>query len=180
MGYHEGMATRYRFRVGEFERAFQGVPHVELLRGEVYQMSPIGPKHVFAVMRLDHRLKEALGNRALVAVQSPLRLSEDSEPEPDLMVLKPPLERYAERLPTPEDVLLLIEMADTSLPFDQEVKLPLYAEAGIPEVWLVNLQENLLEVHRDPRGGRYREIRLLSPEEAASPAAFPEVRLPWA
>jgi Uma2 family endonuclease len=174
------MATRYRFRVEEFERAFQGVPHVELLGGEVYQMSPIGPKHLYAVMRMDHRLREALGPKAVVAVQSPLRLFEDSEPEPDLLVLKPPLERYQDRLPTPEDVLLLVEVADTSLEFDREAKLPLYAEAGIPEVWLVNLKENLLEVYRDPRGGRYREIRLLSPEEEVSPTLLPEVSLRWA
>lgn len=143
-------------------------------------MGPIGPKHVHKVAQLDARLQEALKGKAVVAVQSPLRLSEDSEPEPDLMVLKPPLERYQDRLPTPEDVLLLVEVADTSLEFDREVKLPLYAEAGIPEVWLVNPKENLLEAHRDPRGGRYREIRLLSPEEEVSLSAFPEVRLPWA
>jgi Uma2 family endonuclease len=174
------MATRYRFRVEEFERAFQGVPHVELLRGEVYQMSPIGPKHVHKVAQLDARLQETLRGKAVVLVQSPLRLSEDSEPEPDLLVLKPPLERYQDRLPTPEDVLLLVEVADTSLEFDREAKLPLYAEAGIPEVWLVNLKENLLEVYRDPRGGRYREIRLLSPEEEVSPTLLPEVSLRWA
>ncbi|KGQ22339.1 Uma2 family endonuclease [Thermus filiformis] len=173
------MATRYRFTVEAFEKAFQGVPRVELLKGEVYQMSPTGPRHFVTVVRLDKRLQEALGERALVAVQSPLRLSQDSEPEPDLMVLKPPLERYAERLPTPEDVLLLVEVADTSLEHDREVKLPLYAEAGIPEVWLVNLKENLLEVHRHPREGRYREILLLSPEEAARPLAFPEVEVAW-
>ncbi|MFZ8814039.1 MAG: Uma2 family endonuclease [Thermus aquaticus] len=174
------MATRYRFRVEEFERAFQGVPHVELLRGEVYQMSPIGPKHVHKAAQLDARLQETLRGKAVVLVQSPLRLSEDSEPEPDLMVLRPPLDRYREKLPTPEDVLLLVEVADTSLEFDREVKLPLYAEAGIPEVWLVNLKENLLEVYRDPRGGRYREIRLLSPEEEVSPTLLPEVSLRWA
>ena len=174
------MATRYRFRVEEFERAFQGVPHVELLRGEVYQMSPIGPKHVHKVAQLDARLQETLRGKAVVLVQSPLRLSEDSEPEPDLMVLRPPLDRYREKLPTPEDVLLLVEVADTSLEFDREVKLPLYAEAGIPEVWLVNLKENLLEVYREPRGGRYREIRLLSPEEEVSPTLLPQVSLRWA
>jgi Uma2 family endonuclease len=174
------MATRYRFRVEEFERAFQGVPHVELLRGEVYQMSPIGPKHVHKVAQLDARLQETLRGKAVVLVQSPLRLSEDSEPEPDLLVLRPPLEGYQDRLPTPEDVLLLVEVADTSLEFNREAKLPLYAEAGIPEVWLVNLKENLLEVYRDPRGGRYREIRLLSPEEEVSPTLLPEVSLRWA
>lgn len=158
------MATRYRFRVEEFERAFQGCPTWSS-SGEVYRMGPIGPKHVHKVAQLDARLQEALKGKAVVAVQSPLRLSEDSEPEPDLMVLKPPLERYQDRLPTPEDVLLLVEVADTSLEFDREVKLPLYAEAGIPEVWLVNPKENLLEAHRDPRGGRYREIRLLSPRK---------------
>ena len=174
------MATRYRFRVEEFERAFQGVLHVELLGGEVYQMSPIGPKHAHKVAQLDERLQEILKGKAVVMVQSPMRLSEDSEPEPDLMVLRPPLDRYREKLPTPEDVLLLVEVADTSLEFDREAKLPLYAEAGIPEVWLVNLKENLLEVYRDPRGGRYREIRLLSPEEEVSPTLLPEVSLRWA
>ncbi|TBH21722.1 Uma2 family endonuclease [Thermus thermamylovorans] len=174
------MATRYRFRVEEFERAFRDVPRVELLRGEVYQMSPIGPKHAFAVAQLDERLQEALRGKAVIMVQNPLRLCEDSEPEPDLLVLKPPLSRYRDRHPTPEDVLLLIEVADTSLGFDREVKLPLYAEAGIPEVWLVNLKEDLLEVYREPREGRYRAIRLLSPTEAASPLHFPEVSLPWA
>lgn len=174
------MATRYRFRVEEFERAFQGVPRVELLRGEVYQMSPIGPKHAFTVAQLDERLQETLRGKAVIMVQNPLRLAEDSEPEPDLLVLKPPISRYRDRHPTPEDVLLLIEVADTSLEFDREVKLPLYAEAGIPEVWLVNLKEDLLEVYREPREGRYRAIRLLSPTEAASPLHFPEVKLPWA
>jgi Uma2 family endonuclease len=175
------MATRYRFRVEEFERAFQGVPHVELLRGEVYQMSPIGPKHLHAVMRSwTHRLQGGFEVRPWWRSSPPCASSEDSEPEPDLLVLKPPLERYQDRLPTPEDVLLLVEVADTSLEFDREAKLPLYAEAGIPEVWLVNLKENLLEVYRDPRGGRYREIRLLSPEEEVSPTLLPEVSLRWA
>ncbi|MFN3180110.1 MAG: Uma2 family endonuclease [Thermus sp.] len=174
------MATRYRFRVEEFERAFRDVPRVELLRGEVYQMSPIGPKHAFMVARLDDLLHEALRGKAVVMAQNPLRIPPDSEPEPDLLVLVPPLDRYRDRHPEPPDVLLLIEVADTSLEFDREEKLPLYAEAGIPEVWLVNLKENLLEVYREPREGRYRSIRLLSPSEAASPLAFPEVSLPWA
>ncbi|GAA6732967.1 Uma2 family endonuclease [Thermus oshimai] len=140
------MATRYRFRVEAYERVFREVPHAELLGGEVYRMSPLGPKRFPMVLHLDHRLKEALGGKALVAVQSPLRLSEDSEPEPDLMVPKGPLERYGERLP-------LVEVADTSLAFDREVKPPLYAKAGVLEVWIVNLKEGVLEAYREPKGG---------------------------
>ena len=148
---------------------------MELLRGEVYRMGPIGPKHVHKVAQLDARLQEALKGKAVVAVQSPLRLSEDSEPEPDLMVLKPPLERYQDRLPTPEDVLLLVEVADTSLEFDREVKLPLYAEAGIPEVWIVNLPEEALESYAFPHHLPERHPK----GEEVAPKAFPGKKLPW-
>uniref|UniRef100_A0A7V4AM99 Uma2 family endonuclease n=2 Tax=Thermus tengchongensis TaxID=1214928 RepID=A0A7V4AM99_9DEIN len=172
------MATRYRFGVEEFERLFQGVKHLELLRGEIYEMSPMGPKHVGAVARLTHRLVEQFGQEAVVVVQSPLRLAPDSEPEPDLQVLKPPMERYSERLPEPQDVLLLIEVADTSLEHDRN-KLALYAEAGIPEVWIVNLQEGLLEVYREPQGSRYRLRELVPPGEAKAPLAFPDRPIPW-
>lgn len=119
------MATRYRFRVEEFERAFQGCPTWSSSGGGL----PDGPHRTQAraqggAVGCQTSGQEALKGKAVVAVQSPLRLSEDSEPEPDLMVLKPPLERYQDRLPTPEDVLLLVEVADTSLEFDREVKLP--------------------------------------------------------
>jgi Uma2 family endonuclease len=172
------MATRYRFGVEEFERLFQGVKHLELLEGEIYEMSPIGPRRVFAVAQLDKRLQALLGEEAVIAVQSPLRLSPDSEPEPDLQVLKPPLEQYSERLPEPQDVLLLIEVADTSLDHDRR-KLALYAKAGIPEVWIVNLVENLLEVYRHPQEDHYRLREILFPGEAKAPLAFPHRPIPW-
>ncbi len=172
------MATRYRFSVEEYERLFQGVPRVELIRGEVYQMSPQTPKHAYALDRLAEVLREALGERAIVSVQRPLRLK-DSEPEPDILVLKPPREAYWERHPEAGDVLLLVEVSFHSLPYDREVKLPLYAEAGIPEVWILNLEEGLLEVYRTPREGRYRQALFLSPGEEAVPLAFLETSLPW-
>lgn len=172
------MSTRYRFGVEEFERLFQGVKHLELLRGEIYEMGPIGPRHVFTVARLDKNLQAHLGKEAIITVQSPLRIPPHSEPEPDLLVLKPPLEAYSERLPEPQDVLLLIEVADTSLEHDRN-KLALYAEAGIPEVWIVNLQEGLLEVYREPQGSRYRLRELVPPGEAKAPLAFPDRPIPW-
>ncbi len=172
------MATRYRFSVEEFERLFQGVPRVELIRGEVYQTSPQGPKHAHAVVHLDRTLQQTLGDVAVIAVQIPLRLGGETELEPDLMVLKPGWAE-GEGLPGPEDVLLVIEVAQTSLAYDREAKLPLYAEAGIPEVWLVNLAEEILEVYRGPQGNRYRLRELVPKGEAKAPLAFPERSIPW-
>ena len=121
------------------------------------------------VARLDNPLHEALRGKAGVMAQNPLRFPPDSEPEPDPLVLVPPLDRYRDRHPEPPEGLLPIEVADLSLELDREAKLPLYTEAGIPQVWPVKLKE-----------GRYRPSRLLSPSEPASPLAFPKVSLPWA
>lgn len=151
---------------------------MELLRGEVYQMSPQGPKHAHAVVRLDRILQQTLGDLAVIAVQIPLRLGSETELEPDLMVLKPGWAE-GEGLPGPEDVLLVIEVAQTSLSYDRETKLPLYAEAGIPEVWLVNLEEGVLEVYRGPQGNRYRFCEIVPQGEAKAPLAFPERPIPW-
>lgn len=161
------MARRYRFGIEEFERLFRGIRGVELLEGEVYQMSPIGPKHALAVARMVKRLTQALGDQALVWPQNPLRLPPDSEPQPDVALLKP--RDYWESLPTPEDVLLLVEVADTSLEYDRDAKLPLYARAGIPEVWLLDLQGNRLHVFRAPKEGVYTEQRVLLPGEEGLP-----------
>lgn len=171
------MARRYRFGIEEFERLFRGIAGVELLEGEVYQMSPIGPQHALAVARMVKRLTQALGDQALVWPQNPLRLPPDSEPQPDVALLKP--RDYWESLPTPEDVLLLVEVADTSLEYDRDAKLPLYARSGIPEVWLLDLQGNRLHVFRAPKEGVYTEQRVLLPGEEAEPLLFPGVRVAW-
>ncbi len=170
------MATKYRFSTQEFERLFADVKRLELLEGEIYQMSPIGPRHNYKVVQLTHRLTERLGKRTLVQVQGSLRLSDKSELQPDFCLLKLPEEQYRDRLPNANDVLLVIEVSDSTLEFDLKEKLPVYAEAGIPEYWVVNLEDYVLEVYREPIGRQYRARTLFQPGEAVE---FMGERLEW-
>jgi Uma2 family endonuclease len=127
---------------------------VELIDGEIVQMSPMGGRHALCVARLNRLLSRHLAENVLVYVQSPVRLSEYDEPEPDVAVVRD--REYGNELPTPADVLLVIEVADTSLRYDRTQKLPLYAAAGIAEVWLIDLQGESIERHTDPVEGVYR------------------------
>lgn len=166
-----------RFNTREYERIAQADAwpedaRLELLEGEIYEMTPIGPSHAYRVLSLHEQFVLALGAQAVVLSQSPVHLSEYSEPEPDLALLKPPKARYQERLAEAGDVLLLVEVSDATLAFDRDKKLPLYARAGIPEVWLVNLQENQLEAYRRPRNGRYSELKTYAEGEAIAPQQF--------
>ena len=107
-----------------------------------------------------------LQGKAVVRIQNPIQLGEYSEPEPDLAVVRLPRQQYRLRHPNTEDVLLLVEVADSSLEFDQQVKLPLYAEHGIPEVWIVNVAEQQVEIHTSPQEGKYQFRQLVTFEEA--------------
>ncbi len=148
---------------------------VELLDGEIIDMVPIGSGHASCVMRLSRILTEVVGKRAIVSVQGPLRLDEASEPEPDLMLLRWEDDFYAAAHPTPADVLLLIEVSDATVAFDKNVKLPLYARAAIPEVWVVNLPDRAIEVYSSPSGQEYTESRLIGMDGALSPDCFEDV-----
>jgi len=128
---------------------------VELIRGEIINMSPIGSKHSFCVNKLAYFFITKLGERAAVSIQSPIRLDDLSEPEPDLAIVESPLERYGDTHPTPKETLLVIEVSDATYEKDKQVKLPLYASAGISEYWIVNLQEEQVEVFRDPQKNTY-------------------------
>ncbi len=130
---------------------------VELLEGAIYPMSPIGSWHAACINRLVAFLVKTLGQRVIVSPQNPIRLSDESEPQPDIAVLRPREDFYAGALPRSEDVLLVVEVAEASLFFDRAVKLPLYARAGIPEVWLVDLKHEVVERHTRPLHGRYAE-----------------------
>jgi Uma2 family endonuclease len=170
--------VKHRFTVEAYHKAYEAgaLPErVELLEGEVYAVSPMGKKHRLYVMHLDRVFQEAFGEEAVVMVQCPLALSADSEPIPDLVLLRPPLEAYRERDPGPEDVLLLVEIADTTLVQDRALKLPLYQKAGIPEVWLVNLVEEVLEVYAFPHYAMERHPK----GEAVAPRAFPTRPVAW-
>jgi Uma2 family endonuclease len=151
--------------------------HVELIGGEVLEMSPIGSRHAALVNRLTRWLTASLGERAVVSVQNPVRLDDFNQPEPDLAVLRPRDDFYAEAHPGPADVLLLVEVSDSSLVFDRKVKLPLYATHGIPEVWVVNLIERVVEVRREPQGRKYRGATTLRQGDVLAPEAFPDLEL---
>ena len=150
---------------------------VELINGEIVEMSPIGSRHASAVYALDYLMSDRFGQRALVAVQGPLRLGNHAEPEPDVMVLKWRDDFYASAHPRPDDVLILIEVSDTTIDSDRNEKMPLYASAEIPEAWIVNIPERVVEVYTDPTGGVYRSVRVFGPGDTVSPIAFPDISL---
>ncbi|MBV9281129.1 MAG: Uma2 family endonuclease [Chloroflexi bacterium] len=161
-----------RFTVRDYHRMAEvGIltedDHVELIDGEIVQMTPIGGRHVACVGRLTRLLVQRLGEDVAVNIQSPVQLGEREEPEPDAAVIR--ARSYGDELPTAPDVLLLIEVADTSLGYDRARKLPLYARAGIAESWLVDLQGEAIERHTNPVGGTYRlTLRAGRGEEIAS------------
>src|SRR5512144_1217283 len=151
---------RARLTVAQFQKMGEAgiLPpdsRVELIDGEILEMAPIGPPHVHLVNRLTRLLVRALGDEAIVSVQNPVVLDEYSEPQPDLTVLGAHPEREG-RLPEARDVLLLVEVSDRTLQFDRRVKLPLYAKRSVREVWIVNVPDRVVEVHREPRDGAYR------------------------
>jgi Uma2 family endonuclease len=153
-------ARPHRLTVGEFERLGEtGIlnedARVELIEGYLIDMAPIGSPHAGTVDWLNQTLTLALGTRALVRVQSPIVLSNDSEPQPDLLVLRPRDDYYRKTHPLPRDVILVVEIADTSLAFDRNVKLPLYARHGIPEAWLVDLTDKRLLIASGPTPDGY-------------------------
>ena len=148
---------------------------VELIEGEIIQMTAIGSRHAACVDRLTATFVRALASRVVVHVQNPVRLSELSEPQPDLALLKPRGDYYQERHPGPDDVLLVVEVADSSLEYDRSVKLPLYAAAGVQEVWVIDLTRDRVESFRIPDAAGYLEAWVLEAQDTVAPLAFPDV-----
>jgi len=174
--------TRRRFTVDEYERMAEvGIlcadDRLELIDGEIVEMTPIGSRHAGRVFRLTSLFTSRLGERAIVGVQGPIRLSADSQVQPDIVLLRPRPDFYTESHAGPADVLLVVEVADTSLRADRHVKLPLYARSGIPEVWLLDLTEHMLTVYRRPGSLAYEEERTLRPADRLSPETFPDLVL---
>ncbi len=172
----------YRLRVDAYHHLIeQGVfgedDRVELIDGELLRMPPINPGHAGKNKRLIQLFSTRIGNRAVLSVQDPVTLPEHSEPEPDLMLLRPQADFYELANPGPGDVLLLVEVADSSLRFDREVKVPLYARHRIPEVWLLDLKRKRLEVYRDPGREGYRQVLLPDRDQRIAPLALPEVEI---
>lgn len=153
-----------RFTVEEFHRMVEaGIlaedDRVELLDGEIVEMTPIGPAHAECVRRLDSILHSQVGHRAIVSVQNAVQLDERSELYPDVAMLRPMAGGYGKRHPGPADVLLVIEVADTTVESDRSHKIPRYAQAGILEVWLIDLRAEQVEVFRQPAPGGYQLTR---------------------
>jgi Uma2 family endonuclease len=171
--------ARRRFTVDEYYRMGRtGIlkegDRVELIGGEIVQMPPIGPGHAANVARCTQSLVRRFSDVANVTVQNPVRLDKFNEPVPDLALLRLRSDFYAERHPLPQDVLLLVEVADTTLGIDRRVKVPLYARAGIPEVWLLDVRRRPIYVYRDPSGGGYQVTLTVRPGESLNPLAFPD------
>ena len=151
---------------------------VELIKGEIVTMSPQGRRHRAFIDNLTQILGAGVAGRAIVSVQMPVVLSEDTEPEPDVQILRRGSVPYKERDASSEDVLLLIEVAETSLRYDRSTKRRLYAEAGIPEYWVVDCAAESIEVHRTPHAGGYRDVsHLIGGTATIAPHAFPDVTL---
>ena len=175
------VATRH-FNVAEYyQMARAGVltedERVELIRGEIVAMSPIGSRHAGCVKWLNRHLNRWAHGRFIISVQDPIHLDDDSEPQPDIAILKPRDDLYSAAHPMPGDVLLIIEVADTSLGYDREEKVPLYASAGIPEMWLVNLSEAVIEVYSNPVDGVYSPVRQVARGGVLDAASLPELSI---
>jgi len=149
---------------------------VELLDGEILQMSPIGSRHAFLVARLHELLYIAVHKTCLIYDQNPLELSDKSMPQPDLMVLRKS-KKYLDALPIPNDVLLLIEVSDSSARYDRQEKLPRYAEAGLTEVWLVDAEQSTVEQYTSPLTDRYANLVIHQLQQTISSHNLPELKL---
>jgi Uma2 family endonuclease len=175
------LLAHHRFTADEYHRMAQtGIlteeDRVELLDGEIIQVTPIGPRHANCVDQLNRLLAPAVSGKGIVRVQGPIRLAGDSEPEPEIAVLRERALGYGDAHPAPVDVLLVVEVADNSIGYDRARKVPAYARAGIPEVWLVDLTENRIEVYREPEAeGRYRSVQAVGRDATLSPLNLPNV-----
>ncbi len=148
---------------------------VELLDGEIIDMSPIGPFHGVITAKLTEFFILQSKSRWSVMSQNSIRLDKQSQPQPDLILVKRALDAYTYRLPEPEDVVLLVEVSDSSIELDRARKLPLYGRAGIPEVWIVNLEDRAIEVYREPHLTGYASSEILKAGAKAAPMAFSDV-----
>jgi Uma2 family endonuclease len=174
---------RKKFTVGQYHQMIEsGIlterDRVELLQGEIIEMSPVGRQHAACVDRLNELFVLGLVSKAIVRVQSPIRLSNNSEPQPDLAILRRRSDFYADGHPQPDDVFALVEVSDTTVEFDRAVKVPLYAKEGIAEVWIVDLNANLIEVYREPTSSSYQQIQAFAQSQSLTFQAFTEVSFP--
>ena len=183
MGIAMSLPSLHRFTVDEYHRMgeagiFADGARIELIAGEIVEMTPIGSDHAWVVTRLTTLFIERSGGKVIVSPQgNPIILSAEDEPQPDLTVVRPRTELYRKAHPRPDDVLLVVEVADSSLAYDCGKKLSRYALAGIPEVWIFDLGADRILVFRSPRGERYELELVVASNERATPLAMPDLAI---
>ena len=173
---------RHRLTVHDFHRMGEAgiLPvegRLELIEGEIIAKAPIGSRHAAIVTRANMLFVQAVAGRAIVSVRNPIILGEHSEPEPDLALIQLREDFYALALPRADEVFLIVEVADTTLRYDREIKIPLFARHGIPEVWLIDVEGRTLTVFETPADGRYRNEHRVRPSGALAPKALPGVEV---
>lgn len=174
---------RYLFDVEAYHQLgetgkFSEDENVELIEGEIVIMPPIGSSHAFSVTELSETLYDKIGKQAKMRVQNPVQLGDLSEPQPDIVLVRRVEHGYRQTHPRADDILLLVEVADTTLKYDRETKILLYARYGISEVWLVNLTDKCVEVYREPSPTGYKSSRRFDPGESLTPINFPDMTIP--
>jgi Uma2 family endonuclease len=173
---------RRRFTVEQYHRmaeagVFADGDRVELIEGEIVEMTPIGSRHAAQVDRLNDLLTSTAGRRAIVRVQNPIRIGSHSEPQPDLVLLRRRDDYYRAAHPEPRDVLLVVEVSDTTIDYDRSVKVPLYARAGIPHVLIVDVSLGSVEDYRDPSPAGYRVVAHPQRGQHVTIESLPDLRL---
>lgn len=170
---------RLRFSVDDYYKMIEmgmieDYERSEIIDGEMVPKMTIGDRHAAAVNRLNRLLASVLPQSILLSIQNPIRISDFDEPEPDVVLAD--LTKYdGNRHPRPAETILVIEVSDISLKHDRDVKLPLYADAGIAEVWIVNLRDNVIEIHQDPSLGIYQQVKIFKPGGQATSTVLPDV-----
>jgi Uma2 family endonuclease len=178
-----GTVVKRRFTADEYERMGRaGIlserDRVELVDGEIVTMTPIGPRHAGCVGKATKVFVDAVGDRAIVHPQNPVRLGAYDEPQPDLVLLRPRADSYTTAHPGPGDVLLIVEIADSSLDYDRAVKGHLYAAAGIPEYWLVDLAALTVWRYATPERGAFQDVEPYRRGQSLAPARLPDCVIP--
>lgn len=172
---------RKKFTVGQYHQMIEsGIlsdrDRVELLQGEIIEMSPIGRQHAACVDRLNELLVRELVGRAIVRVQNPIQLSTRSEPQPDFAILQRRSDFYANGHPQPNEVFALIEVSDSTIEFDRTVKVPIYAKDSIAEVWIVDLNAEAVQIYRDPSAAGYQQLQTFRRGQSISFQAFTDIQ----
>lgn len=173
--------TIHRFTVDDYYTMakvgiLSATERVELIDGQILARSPIGSRHAACVKRINHAFAQALGLQAIVSVQDPVRLDRHTEPEPDIALLRYREDFYRTSHPTAKDILLIVEVADSSAAVDRSIKKHLYAKHGVPEFWIVALEEACLEIYREPTATGYNRQQRLAAGDTLHLQAFPDLR----